>query len=125
MYKFSVVFCMFSVVLTFVNSYPSSTNNRIDGDDDTIDLAHLGPKIFGEPNVETGLLVAQYNPNVDNVNPEELGNYAEGDMLMPHGLGRNGLLAQSSRWAGGIVPFEIRGNFGNVAWKMCASSTIE
>lgn len=108
------VICMFCVALSVVNSYPhaSSDNNRIDGDDDIIDLSHLGPNIFGEPNTETGKLVAQYNPETDNINPEELGNYAEGDMRMPHGFGRNGLVAQASRWPGGIVPYEIRGNFG-------------
>lgn len=109
MKNFVAFFCIFCVAL--VNSYPSSDNNQIDGDEDYIDLSHLGPKIFGEPDDETGRLVAQYNPEIDGINPEELGNYAEGDMLMPQGFGRNGLTAQSSRWPGGIVPFEIRGNF--------------
>lgn len=110
----AVILCAFCVGITLVNSYPypSSDNNQVDGDDDFIDLSHLGDKIFGEPDHETGRLVAQYNPETDDVNPEELGSYAEGDMLMPHGLGRNGLTALSSRWPGGIVPFEIRGNFG-------------
>lgn len=109
------IICMFCVAFTLVNSHPyaSSDNNRVDGDDDSIDLSHLGANIFGVPDSETGRLVAQYNPEIDDINPEELGSYAEGDMLMPHGFGRNGLTAQSSRWPGGIVPYEIRGNFGN------------
>lgn len=112
MKNFVAVLCIFCVALTLVNSYPSSDNNRVDGEDDLIDLSHLGTKIFGEPDDETGRLVAQYNPEIDDINPEELGSYVEGDMLMPQGFGRNGLVAQSSRWPGGIIPFEIRGNFG-------------
>lgn len=113
MKDFVAVLCIFCVAaFTLVNSYPSSDNNQVDGDDDFIDLSHLGTKIFGEPDDETGRLVAQYNPEIDDINPEELGSYAEGDMLMPQGFGRNGLTAQSSRWPGGLVPFEIRGNFG-------------
>lgn len=123
------IICIFRVVVSLVSSYPypSSDNNRVDGDDDYIDLSHLGTNIYGDPDSETGRLVAQYNPEIDDINPEELGSYAEGDMLMPQGIGRNGLTAHTSRWPGGIVPFEIRGNFGNLATtkKSCAFGAIE
>lgn len=77
-----------------------------------IDLTQYGRTIFGEPDNSTGEIIAKYNPEVDAGNPEELGSYLEGDILMPLGQARNGLSATSARWPGGIVPYEIRGSFG-------------
>lgn len=79
-----------------------------------IDLTQYGRSIFGEPDNETGEKLARYNPDVDGGNPEELGSYLEGDILMPLGQARNGLSATSARWPGGIVPYEIRGSFGEL-----------
>jgi len=42
-----------------------------------------------------------------DVNPEELGEYAEGDILFPPSIGRNALAAVSARWPNGIIPFVI------------------
>jgi hypothetical protein len=47
--------------------------------------------------------------NDNEVNPEELGPYIEGDII-PHNS-RNGLSAVSARWPGGIVPYEIGAPF--------------
>jgi len=69
-------------------------------------LQHLGEQLYGFPDNETGLKVAQWHENMD-MNPEELGSYAEGDILFPPMLGRNGLKADSARWPNGIVPFMI------------------
>lgn len=77
-----------------------------------IDLTQYGRSIFGEPDNSTGEILAKYNPETDGRNPEELGSYLEGDILMPLGQARNGLSATSARWPNGIIPFEIRGNFG-------------
>lgn len=101
------------VLFVSVNGYPhpSSEDNFIDGEDILIDLSQYGNKLFGTPDNETGRRVAEYNPERDDINPEELGGYLEGDMLMPNALGRNGLTASASRWTGGIVPFEINGYF--------------
>ncbi|XP_065073301.1 zinc metalloproteinase nas-4 isoform X1 [Ochlerotatus camptorhynchus] len=85
--------------------------NAVDGDDGEIDLSHLGLEIYGEPNEEVGKLVNSYDPDKDGVNPEELGSYVGGDMLINRPAGRNGLADKSSRWPGGVVPFEINGNF--------------
>lgn len=48
------------------------------------------------------------------VNPEELGPYLEGDMLIPRPAGRNGIRAKSARWPNGVIPFEIKGNFSKL-----------
>lgn len=92
---------------------PDIDDNSIESNEDdlAIDLSNFGSKIFGTPDNETGKAVAEYDPNESDVNPEELGNYLEGDMLVPSGMGRSGLVAYTSRWPGAVVPFEIRGNF--------------
>lgn len=99
--------------LAFSKAYPFADNN-LDDDEESIDLSHLGSELYGEPDSQTGEIVAAYNPQESNSNPEELGNYLEGDMLMPKGFARNGLTATSAKWPGGVVPYEIRGNFGKL-----------
>lgn len=76
-----------------------------------IDLSQYGRTIFGEPDNSTGELLANFNAN-STQNPEELGSYLEGDILMPIGQARNGLSANAARWPNAIVPYEIRGSFG-------------
>lgn len=115
------------VVVAVVNTaaYPPYDDNfLIEGDDDAemIDLSHYGSSIFREPSNETGLLVASYDPNTDDRNPEEIGDYLEGDILIPPSFARNGLVAVSSHWPGAIVPFEISGYFGEYFAFECNSS---
>ncbi|XP_051160828.1 zinc metalloproteinase nas-13-like isoform X2 [Leptopilina boulardi] len=69
-------------------------------------LTQLGEKLFSEPNAESGSRVAEWNVGM-NVNPEELGEYVEGDILFPSAMGRNGLKATSARWPNGVVPYMI------------------
>ncbi|XP_017143723.1 low choriolytic enzyme [Drosophila miranda] len=81
---------------------------------DIIDLAPLGASLFGKPDQElTAVLVGNFSADSDQVNPEELGSYLEGDMLVPQTdlIMKNGLPTQSSRWPQGVVPYEIRGAF--------------
>uniref|UniRef100_A0A182PSQ9 Metalloendopeptidase n=1 Tax=Anopheles epiroticus TaxID=199890 RepID=A0A182PSQ9_9DIPT len=86
-------------------------DNSIDGSNDVIDLSHLGPDLFGEPDEEVGKLVANFNPETDGGNVEELGSYVEGDILIDRPGGRNGLSNTATRWPKGVVPFVISGNF--------------
>lgn len=53
-----------------------------------------------------GDAVAKWNPDMET-NPEELGEYAQGDILFPANTARNGLKAASTHWEKGIVPYEI------------------
>ncbi|KYN01688.1 PREDICTED: zinc metalloproteinase nas-4-like [Cyphomyrmex costatus] len=72
-------------------------------------IAHLrnfGSSLYRFPSNETGLKVAQWREDMD-VNPEELGEYVEGDILFPPNVGRNGLAAVSARWPNGVIPFII------------------
>ncbi|EDV93001.1 hatching enzyme 1.2 [Drosophila grimshawi] len=80
---------------------------------DIIDLSAYAEAIYGSPDEEiTAALVGNYSADNNNVNPEELGSYLEGDILVPRQITiKNGLTTQSSRWPKGVVPYEIRGNF--------------
>lgn len=79
-------------------------------------MSHLEPM----PNLRVGELVANYNPENSLRNPEELGNYVEGDMVMRSERGRTALTSPTARWPDGIVPFEINGNFRN----MCTGALV-
>lgn len=83
-----------------------------------IDLSQYGRSIFGDPDNSTGELIANYDPTTSGQNPEELGSYLEGDILMPLGQARNGLTASGARWPNAIIPYEIRGDFGEYTFAM-------
>ncbi|XP_053667785.1 hatching enzyme 1.2 [Anopheles marshallii] len=91
--------------------YDETENNSIAGSSEVIDLSHLGPELYGEPDEEVGKLVANYDPATDSRNVEELGSYVEGDILIDRPDGRNGLSNTAARWPKGVVPFVISGNF--------------
>lgn len=82
-----------------------------DDSDEAIDLSGYNLK-FGLPDMASGQMVQDWKPS-DPWNPEELGNYFEGDILMPKqtSSARNGINGESYRWPNGIIPFEIKGNF--------------
>ncbi|XP_067629209.1 hatching enzyme 1.2 [Eurosta solidaginis] len=89
--------------------------NNDEHNNDKIDLSFYGNALYGKPDNETTAnLVANYTPEQTSVNPEELGSYLEGDILVPirnNASVKNGIASESSRWPNGVVPFEIRGNF--------------
>lgn len=74
-------------------------------------LVHLGAAIFGAPDAKSGEAVSKWK-ETSQLNPEEMGEYAEGDILHPVGNSRNGLKAVSSRWPKGVIPYEISPYFG-------------
>lgn len=82
-------------------------------EDDVIDLSSIDVR-FGQPDMETGNLVKNWQPT-DDTNPEELGSYLEGDILFPKpnqsASARNGLVGQSYRWPNAVIPYEITGSF--------------
>ena len=82
-------------------------DNAVDSSNGLIShLSHLGRVLFAEPSKETGLKVAQWHEGL-GVNPEELGEYVEGDILFPSVMNRNGLKASSARWPDGVIPYMI------------------
>lgn len=79
---------------------------------ETIDLSQYGSRVFGEPSKDVGAEVENWKANQKSGNPEELGSYLEGDILFLKGNARNGLIAETSHWPNGQIPFEIMGDFG-------------
>lgn len=105
------VVTFFSISSIFIFIKPSSSwSLRRDVYDNGLDgsignLAYMkSNQIFGNPSNETGARVAEWNP-LSSVNPEELGEYAEGDILFPSNFGRNGLKNGIARWPEGIIPY--------------------
>lgn len=78
--------------------------------EDRIDLSHLGPEIYGIPDEKTGEKLKEWKIE-SGTNPEEVGEYMEGDIIMPKPLGRSGIAAESARWPNATVPYEINGRF--------------
>lgn len=82
-------------------------DNAVDGPEGAIShLKNMEDILYGLPNNDTGSKVAEWTEEM-TVNPEELGPYAEGDILFPTGIGRNGLKSETTRWPGGVVPYMI------------------
>ncbi|ETN67544.1 metalloproteinase [Anopheles darlingi] len=109
------------VVSTFIGTSMAASVILRDSDPDQnelgensdlrIDLSHLGPELYGEPDESVGKLVDAFDPSAAGGNVEELGTYLEGDMLIDRPAGRNGLASTATRWPNGVVPFVIGGNF--------------
>lgn len=85
-----------------------------------IDLSHLGARMYGKPRADVGREVDRYYQNFQfDKNPEELGRYADGDILIPRPTPKNGVVGESYRWPNGVIPFEIRGTFSKFANYRC------
>uniref|UniRef100_A0A1I8M9I8 Metalloendopeptidase n=1 Tax=Musca domestica TaxID=7370 RepID=A0A1I8M9I8_MUSDO len=83
-------------------------------DPNVLDLSIYGSSLYRIPDYnKTARLLEEYEPESAAVNPEELGPYVEGDILMPQTsvILKNGLISTSTRWPNGIVPYEIGAQF--------------
>lgn len=100
---------LFTVLILFANNFPLHWSMHVHiVDDDTIDLSQFGSRLFGKPvQIDSEKFSSTYG------NPEELGPYLEGDLLIPSEA-RNGMKAESLRWKNGLVPFEIRGSYSEL-----------
>lgn len=94
-------------ILQFTAGMP----NLLRDDEMEIDLSHLGEKIYGKPDEANGETLRSFSHDNNTVNPEELGNYAEGDILFVKSDARNGVKSPSKRWPNGRVPYKIAGHF--------------
>ncbi|XP_054745664.1 hatching enzyme 1.2 [Anastrepha obliqua] len=87
--------------------------NAVIDKSDPISLTHVGAHIFGKPHWVPSEILTQFEEN-STLNPEEVGPYLEGDMLVPYEQTfyfRNGLIAYSTHWPGAVVPYIIQGDF--------------
>lgn len=87
-------------------AFPLLDENSLE-ENTAIDLSYLGEKVFVNPDPETGKRVEAWN-ETSVENPEELGEYAEGDIVFPK-KSKNGMVATTFRWPNGVVPYEIGG----------------
>lgn len=92
-----------------------------DDSEDLIDLSQYGTQMFGQPDSGIGDLVQNFTEG----NPEELGSYLEGDLLIPHGAPRNGIVGQSYRWPGGVIPYEVSKSFSARAISLIVHQCLE
>ncbi|XP_054263888.1 zinc metalloproteinase nas-14-like [Macrosteles quadrilineatus] len=103
------VVCSVIVVAVVVTPLPHPWDPQLD-EGVWDNLLEYGEKLFGDPSKSVGDAVAKWSPDSD-LNPEELGEYAQGDILFPPTAARNGLKAASTHWEKGIVPYEIGPGF--------------
>lgn len=109
----ATIFCLIlASLLTLGYSNPFGAQLIDEPQNEAIDLAPLGALLFSEPDETVGKIVNDWTPE-DGQNPEELGSYLEGDMLVPSVEGRNGLVKTSSRWPNGVVPYVIGPGFSS------------
>ncbi|XP_014208542.1 zinc metalloproteinase nas-13-like [Copidosoma floridanum] len=87
-------------------------------------LEHLEGRLFGSPSNETGARVDGWHEGL-GVNPEELGEYAEGDILYPLAMARNGVKAESARWPNGVVPFVISPYFNEQQQRVIREAMLD
>lgn len=114
---FSILFvftCLtgFSQQLPFElnNGLPKDDLNEIETDDLVIDLTDLDASAYGNPIEESDTRLLRVDLN--NTNPEEIGPYLEGDILIPRPEPRSGMKKKSLRWKNGRVPYVISEDFG-------------
>lgn len=112
----NLIFIFLSSLLFSVFSLPVTTNNTAVNDvvpslrqQYRIDLSHYGTRIYGFPSEETGKIVAEADLNKSN--PEELGTYVEGDILVPRMAPKNGIIGEAYRWPKGKIAYDIAPGF--------------
>ncbi|KAG4070660.1 hypothetical protein HA402_013580 [Bradysia odoriphaga] len=105
------------VVILLVTVKMDTASSKSLPESDSIDLSSYGTRLYGVPSREVGVEVANWSPDQNRGNPEELGSYLEGDILFPSPKFRNGLIAETSRWPNARIPFEIVGDFGKLKKK--------
>ncbi|KYN01694.1 Zinc metalloproteinase nas-14 [Cyphomyrmex costatus] len=78
------------------------------------------------PNYEMGLRTAQWSEKM-NVNPDELGDYFEGDIMATDTTKRSALIDDREyvRWPDGVIPIVINGDFNSKEYKHISQAINE
>ncbi|XP_011057337.1 PREDICTED: high choriolytic enzyme 1-like [Acromyrmex echinatior] len=99
-----IAFAWTLVIITSMGAVPYST------DDEADESKHKWLNMV--PNYETGLRTAQWCEKM-NVNPDELGDYFEGDIMIASDIKRNVLSddADWHWWSDGVIPIVVDGDF--------------
>ncbi|XP_063706347.1 hatching enzyme 1.2-like [Culicoides brevitarsis] len=120
---FAILLCLVGILANPIQQDVES--NFIEDDEDFIDLSHLDGRAFGDPDEEVGKMLQEALNDTTDLNPEELGSYFEGDILMPKIEGRSALADKSKRWPGGVVPYIIEGGFPSAQRSVIESAIAE
>lgn len=78
-------------------------------DGEEIPTAQYGARMYGLPDLEFGKKLDELD--VTQTNPEEIGPYLEGDMLIPGPVPKNGIVGNAYRWPNGRIPYVIAPTF--------------
>jgi hypothetical protein len=101
-------------VLHISASFPSEKANSIG----TLDLRRYGKDVSTSPDKRTGKSLKEWTAAKKKGNPEEQGNYFEGDIIIDM-EGRNGVVLAAQKWPNGKIPYEIVGTFSElVSWNL-------
>lgn len=76
----------------------------------SLDLTRYGPNVYNSPDKLAGKNLKEWTKSKGKGNPEEQGNYFEGDIIIDVEA-RNGVILTSQKWPGAKIPYEIRGSF--------------
>lgn len=114
--QIAVLFCLVAAVCLLTPPASAAPSKERD---EEIDLSHMGEKIFGEPDEKSGDALRFLTPENITGNPEEMGNYAEGDILFVKSDLRNGVRSPSKRWPNGRVPYKLAGAFSEWILEGC------
>lgn len=69
------------------------------------------PRGYSLPNQRSGRFLKDWMKANKEGNPEEQGEYFEGDIVVPETEARNGVISTSAMWKDAKVPYEIVGAF--------------
>lgn len=76
----------------------------------SLDLTRYGPNVYNSPDQLAGRNLKEWISSNGKGNPEEQGNYFEGDIIIDIEA-RNGVILTSQKWPGAVIPYVIRGSF--------------
>jgi hypothetical protein len=101
--KLFVLFAVFKINSSFPTAKKLNSMS-------SLDLTRYGPNVYNSPDVRVGKNLKEWTNSKKKGNPEEQGSYFEGDIIIDIEA-RNGVILTSQKWAGGKIPYEIRGSF--------------
>lgn len=105
--KSILILIVIVVAIKLSESYPT---NKVD----KADLKRNGKSIFILPNQRTGKNLKEWAKANKKGNPEEQGNYFEGDIMIDV-EGRNGVKLSAQKWPSGKIPYEVIGSFSELS----------
>lgn len=112
MYLKYLILIVSLILLNKAKAYPMVEYEEGNNDDEAelaVDISYLGEGIYKSPDPNVGKLLEGWNETSPE-NPEEFGEYAEGDIIFPK-RGRNGMIPETFRWKNGVVPYVISSSF--------------